>query len=379
MSFNVDLIVDQSVICLCSNSYTSDFITLFTSSIRFSDSLTYTNPLEITSGPDTISPVAESIVRTITIKPSCDKCCLSLKTIFPTSPTPRPSTSTFPDGTDVVNFASSSFSSNVLPLCVINIFCAGIPNFLAVSACAINCLYSPCTGIKNFGFAKAINIGCKYLIKELGPCNLIISNSDVIIDKEEDLKALIKELNKKSVGVVAPTIVENKHLNRGWKNPSPFLDSMLNLIYVHRFFRKKYVFYKEEHYDSRTSLVDVVSGCFFIMKSRTLERIGYLDEHTFLYYEENILAKKIHNEKLYIEVCNDILIIHNHSVSIDKNVKKINKLKLQKESQYYFQTTYNHANLWEKMLLKTTAFCSRMILAVVYFLKDLIGVKKKDK
>ena len=211
---------------------------------------------------------------------------------------------------------------------------------------------------KNFGFAKAINIGCKYLIKELGP---------------------IKELNKKSVGVVAPTIVENKHLNRGWKNPSPFLDSMLNLIYVHRFFRKKYVFYKEEHYDSRTSLVDVVSGCFFIMKSRTLERIGYLDEHTFLYYEENILAKKIHNEKLYIEVCNDILIIHNHSVSIDKNVKKINKLKLQKESQYYFQTTYNHANLWERVLLKTTAFCSRMILAVVYFLKDLIGVKKKDK
>ena len=232
---------------------------------------------------------------------------------------------------------------------------------------------------KNFGFAKAINIGCKYLIKELGPCNLIISNSDVIIDKEEDLKALIKELNKKSVGVVAPTIVENKHLNRGWKNPSPFLDSMLNLIYVHRFFRKKYVFYKEEHYDSRTSLVDVVSGCFFIMKSRTLERIGYLDEHTFLYYEENILAKKIHNEKLYIEVCNDILIIHNHSVSIDKNVKKINKLKLQKESQYYFQTTYNHANLWERVLLKTTAFCSRMILAVVYFLKDLIGVKKKGK
>ena len=115
------------------------------------------------------------------------------------------------------------------------------------------------------------------------------------------------------------------------------------------------------------------------MKSRTLERIGYLDEHTFLYYEENILAKNIHNEKLYIEVCNDILIIHNHSVSIDKNVKKINKLKLQKESQYYFQTTYNHANLWERMLLKTTAFCSRMILAVVYFLKDLIGVKKKNK
>ena len=129
-------------------------MTFFTSSIKFSDSLTYTKPLDITSGPDTISPVLESIVKTITIKPSWDKCCLSLRTIFPTSPTPSPSTNTFPDGTNVVNFASFSFNSNVFPLVVKNIFWAGMPSFLAVSACAINCLYSPWTGIKYFGLAN---------------------------------------------------------------------------------------------------------------------------------------------------------------------------------------------------------------------------------
>ena len=160
MSFNVDFIVDQSVTWFASNSATSSFITFFTSSIKFSDSLTYTKPRDITSGPDTISPVEESIVKTITINPSCDKCCLSLRTMFPTSPTPNPSTKTFPEGTDVVNFASFSLSSNVLPLCVINIFFAGIPNFLAVSACAINCLYSPCTGIKYFGLASEMISFC---------------------------------------------------------------------------------------------------------------------------------------------------------------------------------------------------------------------------
>ena len=74
--------------------------------------------------------------------------------MFPTSPTPNPSTKTFPDGTDVVNFASSLFNSNILPLCVMNMFCAGIPSSLAVSACAINCLYSPWTGMKYCGLAK---------------------------------------------------------------------------------------------------------------------------------------------------------------------------------------------------------------------------------
>ena len=126
------------------------------SSIKFSDSLTYTKPLDTTSGSDTISPVSESIATTITINPSCDKCCLSRSTIFPTSPTPSPSTKTFPFGTEVVSVASFSFSSNILPFVIINIFLASIPSFLAVSECALSCLYSPCTGIKNFGFAKVI-------------------------------------------------------------------------------------------------------------------------------------------------------------------------------------------------------------------------------
>lgn len=224
---------------------------------------------------------------------------------------------------------------------------------------------------QNTGFASAINIGSKELIKELGKCNIIISNADIIINKEEDIKELLKELNKKEVGVVAPTIVENGSLNRGWKQPSPFLDSMLNIIYIHRFLRKKYVFYKEKHYRDKTSVVDVVSGCFFLLKSETLEKINYLDENTFLYYEENILAKKIKEQKLNSVICNDILVIHNHSVSIDKNLKKIKKLKIQKQSQYYFQTKYNNANKFERILLKTTAFTSRIILTVVYFIKDL--------
>lgn len=224
---------------------------------------------------------------------------------------------------------------------------------------------------ENKGFAAAINIGCKKLINDLGKCNLIISNSDIIIDKEEDIKELLNHLDNKKIGVVAPTILENKTLNRGWKNPTPLVDSLMNLVYINRFIRKKYVFYKEEHYKNKNSFIDVASGCFFLMKSEILESINYFDENTFLYYEENILAKKIHDKNLNILIDNEIIIIHNHSVSIDKNLKKINKLKLQKQSQYYFHTKYNNANLVEKILLKSTAFISRIILTIVYFIKDL--------
>ena len=123
---------------------------------------------------------------------------------------------------------------------------------------------------QNKGFAYAINIGCKELIKEFKECNIIISNCDVIIDKEEDIKELINRLKDKEIGVVAPVILENNNLNRGWKETSPLMDSLLNLIYIHRFFRKKYILYKDSHYKNNISKVDVVSGCFFLIKSKTI-------------------------------------------------------------------------------------------------------------
>ena len=80
----------------------------------------------------------------------------------------------------------------------------------------------------------------------------------------------------------------------------------------------------------------------------------------------------ISNINKKIVIVNDVIVIHNHSVSIDKNINKIKKLKIQKQSQYYYHVNYNHANYFEKFLLKTTAFMSRIILTVVYFFKDLI-------
>ena len=223
----------------------------------------------------------------------------------------------------------------------------------------------------NKGFSYAINIGAKRLIEELGECNLIISNADVIINSEIDIKGLINVLNRDEIGVVAPTIIEGNNLNRGWKNPSPKIDALMNLVYIHRKIRKKYIFYPEEHYNYRVSYVEVVSGCFFLMRSNVLESINFLDENVFLYYEENILAKKIFNIGKKIMVCNDIKVKHNHSVSIDKNIKKINKLKLQKQSQVYFQEKYNNATKFQVFMLKLTAFLSRLVLSIVYFIKDL--------
>lgn len=225
---------------------------------------------------------------------------------------------------------------------------------------------------ENKGYSYAINTGAKYLIAEYKECNIIISNADVIIEKEEDIETLIKLLHRKNVGIVAPTILERGTKNRGWKNPTPKQEIILNLAYIHRFFRKKYLYYDDDYYQGDFSIVDVLSGCFFLIQSKTLQAVNYLDDHVFLYYEENILAKKLQVKKKINLISNKVTIIHNHSVTIDKSLKRIKKYKAQKKSQYYFEVEYNNASLLERMLLKLTAWLSQIILSIGYFIQDLL-------
>lgn len=225
---------------------------------------------------------------------------------------------------------------------------------------------------ENKGYSYAINTGAKYLIDEYKECNIIISNADVIIEKEEDIETLIKLLHRKNVGIVAPTILERGTKNRGWKNPTPKQEIILNIAYIHRFFRKKYFYYDDDYYQGDFSIVDVLSGCFFLIQSKTLQAVNYLDDHVFLYYEENILAKKLQVKKKINLISNKVTIIHNHSVTIDKSLKRIKKYKAQKKSQYYFEVEYNNASLLERMLLKLTAWLSQIILSIGYFIQDLL-------
>ncbi len=228
----------------------------------------------------------------------------------------------------------------------------------------------------NKGYSSAINLGTKYLINKYKGCNIIVSNSDIIIKDEKDIIKLLDTLKDKDVAVVAPNILEHGQINRGWKLVNPFIESLTNIVFFHKYFEKWFVKYNKNKYMEDLVKVDVVSGCFFLIKSKVLDSINYLDENVFLYYEENILAKKLKEKKLNTIIDNRVQVIHNHSITIDKNINKINKYKILKKSKYYYNVKYNNANVIEKGLLKVTDKCTLGILYVLYSIKDLFRGKK---
>ncbi len=207
----------------------------------------------------------------------------------------------------------------------------------------------------NEGYSSAINIGAKYLIDKYQKCNIIVSNSDVVIMCEDDLIKMIDCLHEDNIGLVGPQVLELGGINRGVKELTPMRDFWLTVPIIRTLISDNAYLYKDSHYDEKTSVVDVISSCFFLISSDTLQKINYMDEKVFLYYEDYILGKKVRTLGLKIVVCNDVKIKHQYSVSVNKIIKNREKYKLLKDSQIYYHTTYNNASKLERALLKLNA------------------------
>lgn len=167
---------------------------------------------------------------------------------------------------------------------------------------------------KNGGYAFGNNYGCRYAIDKYAPDVLFISNPDVSF-KNETVEAMQTVLEKdKSIGVVAPIV--NKGYNV-WNLPGfgGLLESILLVTHnIHKRTIKKRLLVSTKSPVN----VGVVEGSFWAMRTENFKNIGGLDERTFLYYEENILAKRLNSNNLKVCVLTDQRYDHYHSVSIKK-------------------------------------------------------------
>lgn len=204
---------------------------------------------------------------------------------------------------------------------------------------------------RNGGYGYGNNIGIKYAIKKYKKCNIIISNPDIFVE-EKTIQKLIEDLNsKKQYAVVGPVINTHGVKERGWRLTTGFTELLLTIPILGSNYRNRLIGYKECYFDENIKEVDVVSGCFFIAKSEKLEKINFFDENVFLYYEENIISKKL-KELGYKEILdNDCEVIHNHSISINKSHSSLSKYKILKQSQMYYLNNYTKTSKVIKFLI----------------------------
>lgn len=222
----------------------------------------------------------------------------------------------------------------------------------------------------NRGYSAAINLGVKYLEEKLKDCYIIVSNSDIEINDEEQIKKLLTSFNNPNVAVAMPKVYENGLVKYGWKLTNANTDLLMNIPLISRLYKDNLKNY-EPLYFGYSNIVDVVYGCFFVIDSIVLKSIGYMDENTFLYYEENILARKLKAVNKISVINKDSEVTHKHNVSIGSSVSKINKFNIYKKSQLYYEKHYNNANETQMFLFEAFYYFGLLGLKVKRFFSEL--------
>lgn len=206
----------------------------------------------------------------------------------------------------------------------------------------------------NRGYSAGMNCAARYLLEKYDDINIIFSNSDIRVAAEQDLTTLNSRIAD-DVVVVGPVIDEHGTRHRGWRLSTPGQEVLYNIPHFHLRFKQRWLYYPESHFSGLVSPVDAVYGCFFLISGAFLRQIGGFDETVFLFYEENILACQVKAAGKQEVIDNTVTVFHDHSGTIDKNIRRVRKLQSLKKSQHYYVRHYLKASAGQMLLLDLTA------------------------
>ncbi|HFI0142560.1 TPA: glycosyltransferase [Streptococcus suis] len=216
----------------------------------------------------------------------------------------------------------------------------------------------------NKGYASGNNYGIKYAEQKYSPRNIIISNPDIIVS-ENSLRKVCIFLDSHDEYAAASGLIHDTNnkivSNFAWKLPT-YKDMMVNTHLIASKIYHKLTdsgqFYNKETINAASNIlnVGVLSGCFFVIKHKVFKEIGYFDERTFLYNEENILAYKLNEIGFKQGVLISERIIHFQGLSINKNIKNWNdKNKILLDSTNIYLNNYLKVSKF-KLILFTLLF-----------------------
>lgn len=223
---------------------------------------------------------------------------------------------------------------------------------------------------ENIGFSKGMNLGID--IARKNKCNYVVcSNSDIIYKKEINFNNLTETFDKcNKIGLIGPRITKNINEN---ENPfylkvkynknfislikqkiiySSFLFFCL-LSYLGSFISVFNKFLKEKNsqvIDYKNGEYYALHGSYFMLTPSYFKYYNNLDDNTFLYSEELIIAERLKKNNI-VEYYNSSFEVFHHQASstskfigstgaLHKLKRKHFFLKQQYTSRKYFLTTY---------------------------------------
>ncbi len=195
----------------------------------------------------------------------------------------------------------------------------------------------------NSGYAAGNNIGLKYAFANEYNYAWILNN-DIEITDSLTLDKMLSVFSKdKNIAVVSPDIVfpDGYVANRDIVRPTIF--HMTVGAYVYKKIGRQSNVNEEWTYSYRPQ------GCCMVVDLVKINEVEYMDEFTFLYCEEPILAERLLKKGYKCACCLTTSVVHNHSYTVKNSLSKMRFIKSNIKSFDYLLKKYRGFNLIQRI------------------------------
>ncbi len=195
----------------------------------------------------------------------------------------------------------------------------------------------------NLGYAKANNLGARFLLEKHQVEYLLFSNTDIRIIDENVVEVLIANLEEnRDIAAIGPKVISLKGKSQNPYNYISFVKKYVLYFFFYPFLK---VFNKTSINlpvvsDAREGCYYTLSGCFLMLRSSSFVAINMFDENTFLYSEEQILAERLKDIDQRMYYLPDVQIVHFDGASVNKYFQNKAKLFLLFKSEKYYYSNY---------------------------------------
>lgn len=186
------------------------------------------------------------------------------------------------------------------------------------------------TAEKNLGFTKANNLAIQTILNEGQSDFFLILNSDTVIqDRAVDLMVSYL-IENPAVGAVSPVLIlPNGKFQTGTAGFLPTAwTGFTYFFFVFKLFPKKTksFFIEPSYFSKKRKIVSVdwLSGACLMLRKKTIEKTGLMDEKYFIYADDIDWGKRMKQEGFLLHYLPWLHVLHYHGITFDKIHKRTN-------------------------------------------------------
>ncbi len=224
----------------------------------------------------------------------------------------------------------------------------------------------------NIGYAKGNNLGAKVAKILFRDTYYLFSNNDLRFMEPIPIDILLTPMrDKEDVAVVGPSILSlDGSLQSPRKKPTVGIGLFVyywNLLLPKRLKLERWI--TDIDMAAKTGRCDWVTGSFLITDAVKFHEVCGFDEHTFLFYEEVILAERLQKKSYRMYYTDSVKIVHEHGETVKSSFSILQGIDISFKSGMYYFRNYRNISKFVTIL----AYINYYLFRVLFRLKKAIG------